>query len=260
MKTFRLVAVLAALSALTACGVGVEETDGVDTMDTLSDQDASLTANSRFETFVGQDGRYYFHLLAGNGEKVLASQSYASLSSAKGGISSVKTNGVNANRFLLREASDGTNYFVLVAGNGAIIGVSEMYSSKSAAQAGIDTVIKIVTAVNAQPVEPTTGVRFETFKGLDGKYYFHLRAANGEIVLQSQGYTSSSGASSGVSSVKTNGVVDARYTVLAAADGRYFFHLKAGNGQIIARGQTYATQAGAEAGVKSVIAALTPAR
>ncbi|MFL5318405.1 MAG: YegP family protein [Myxococcaceae bacterium] len=262
MKTFRLVPVLVACIALTACGVGVEDMN--DSGDQMGDVDSSLTANSKFETFQGQDGKYYFHLIAGNGEKVLQSQGYTTLTSAKSGITTVKSNGTNPSRFLMREAVDGSNYFVLVGGNGAIIGVSEMYATSTAAQSGAATVQKVIAAVNAQPVAPTTGVRFESFKGLDGKYYFHLRAANGEIVLQSQAYTTSTGATSGISSVKTNGVNSLRYEVLAAADGRSFFHLKAGNGQIIARGQTYASESGAKAGVNSAIdavnATVTPAR
>ena len=31
--------------------------------------------------------------------------------------------------------------------------------------------------------------KFEIFEGVDGKYYFHLKAENGLIIAASQGYT-----------------------------------------------------------------------
>jgi len=44
--------------------------------------------------------------------------------------------------------------------------------------------------------------KFEVFKGTDGKYYFRLKAANGEIIAHSQAYTSKQGAVDGANAVK----------------------------------------------------------
>ena len=182
MNSLRFVALLSTLLALTACGVedATIEEGGFEQVET---DETALTTNTRFEIFTGRDGRSYFHLIAGNGQKVLGSQGYSSASSAKGGISSVKTNGVNEGRYLLREAVDGTWYFVVAATNGQIVGISQMYSTQAAAKTGINTVIRVVTATANQPLPITSGARFESFRGLDGRYYFHARAANGEIVL-----------------------------------------------------------------------------
>ncbi len=46
--------------------------------------------------------------------------------------------------------------------------------------------------------------KFEIFKGKDGKYYFRLKAGNGEIIAQSEGYSSKQGAQDGIASVKMN--------------------------------------------------------
>jgi uncharacterized protein len=43
-----------------------------------------------------KDDQFYFHLLAGNGEKFLASEIYKSKSSAETGIDSVKSNAPTA--------------------------------------------------------------------------------------------------------------------------------------------------------------------
>ncbi len=44
--------------------------------------------------------------------------------------------------------------------------------------------------------------KFEIFVGSDSKFYFHLKAENGEIIAASQGYTTKQSAESGIDSVK----------------------------------------------------------
>jgi uncharacterized protein YegP (UPF0339 family) len=44
--------------------------------------------------------------------------------------------------------------------------------------------------------------KFELFKDAAGKFRFHLKAANGEIVAASQGYTSKAAAQTGIASIK----------------------------------------------------------
>lgn len=262
MNPFRIVALLVSVFAITACGVdSAVIADDVDEMDSSAEvMDELSTSRGRFETFVGANGDTYFHLLAGNGEKVLASQGYASASSAAAAIDSVQANGLNAERYELREASDGSSYFVLKAGNGAIIAISEMYVTKANAERAIVSVQKVVKGTTLETPAPLTEGRFEIFKGLDSKHYFHLRAKNGEIVAQSQAYSSNAKAKAGVASVQTNGVTAARYTVLNAVDGRFYFVLKATNGQVIARSQLYSTKYSAERGVETVIGLVQPVK
>jgi uncharacterized protein YegP (UPF0339 family) len=253
MKTFRIVALLSAITALTtACGVEDAEME-LGGEETLAIDEGAVSTGTRFEIFAGKDGQSYFHLIAGNGQKVLSSEGYASATGAKSGIATVKTNGVVESRYLLRESSDGRYYFVLVAGNGQIIGISQMYTTAASAKAGITATMKVVTATANQPLPATSGTRFESFKGLDGRYYFHLRAANGQIILQSQGYASAASASSGIASVKTNGLNADRFQTREAADGKTYFVLKASNGQIIGVGETYDSQSNAQRGITTVI-------
>ncbi|MDT2006542.1 YegP family protein (plasmid) [Rhodococcus opacus] len=46
--------------------------------------------------------------------------------------------------------------------------------------------------------------KFELFKDAGGKFRFHLKAANGEIIAASQGYTSKAAAQNGIASIKDN--------------------------------------------------------
>jgi hypothetical protein len=48
------------------------------------------------------------------------------------------------------------------------------------------------------------GERFEIFKDSAGKFRFRLRAQNGEIVAESQGYESKEGCHKGIAAVKEN--------------------------------------------------------
>jgi hypothetical protein len=210
--------------------------------DTGDEQD--LTAQTgRFETFKSDDGLYRFQLLAKNGQPLLVSEGYTTLSAAKKGIASAVTNGVVQARFTVQATDSGEAYFVLKAANGVVLALSETYTTAAGATQAIQTVIQTVpTAVNAAA---SSGPKFETFKGTDGKYYFHLRAGNGQIVLQSQGYTTKASAVSGEASVEKNGADASSYAIAEGQSGQHYFRVLAPNHQIIARSQMYATKSGA---------------
>ena len=89
-------------------------------------------------------------------------------------------------------------------------------------------------------------------KGKDGKDYFVLKAGNGEVILQSQGYSSASGCENGIESVKKNASDESKFECKEAKDGRVYFVLKASNGQEIGRSQMYKSESGCKNGMASV--------
>ncbi len=94
---------------------------------------------------------------------------------------------------------------------------------------------------------------FEIFQSeKNKKYYFNLKAGNGQVILSSQGYADMSGAKNGVDSVKKNSADDSKFERKTAANGKFHFSLKAGNGQVIGTSQMYASEAGMENGIASV--------
>ncbi len=94
---------------------------------------------------------------------------------------------------------------------------------------------------------------FELFQSENNqKYYFNLKAKNGQIILSSQGYADASGAKNGIESVKKNCGDDSKYERKTASNGKFHFNLKAANGQIIGSSQMYASEAGMENGIESV--------
>ena len=45
---------------------------------------------------------------------------------------------------------------------------------------------------------------FEVFRGADGRWYWRMKAANGETIAQSEGYERRQGALDGIEAVKAN--------------------------------------------------------
>jgi hypothetical protein len=104
-----------------------------------------------------------------------------------------------------------------------------------------------------QPKEGgTVAASFVINKATDGRFYFHLKAANGQIILSSQMYTAKSSAENGVESVRTNAADDANFERLTDANGKPYFVLKAANAQIIGTSQMYSAPAEMENGIASV--------
>lgn len=87
-----------------------------------------------------KDGEYQFNLKAGNGEIILTSEGYVAKSGCKNGIESVKVNSKIDSRFERRTSINNKDYFVLKAGNGEIIGKSQLYSTKQGMENGIQSV------------------------------------------------------------------------------------------------------------------------
>lgn len=85
--------------------------------------------------------------------------------------------------------------FVLKAGNGEVILRSQSYAGESGARNGIASV---------QANAPNDAM-YERKEASDGRTFFNLKAANGQIIGTSQMYKSESGRDNGIESVKSNG-------------------------------------------------------
>lgn len=83
-------------------------------------------------------------------------------------------------------------------------------------------------------------------------YHFVLKATNGQTILTSEVYNSKSAAQTGIASVKKNSQDLSKFERHTAKNGKFYFNLKAANGQVIGSSQMYAGEAGMENGIKSV--------
>jgi uncharacterized protein YegP (UPF0339 family) len=86
----------------------------------------------------------------------------------------------------------------------------------------------------------------------NGQYHFNLKAGNGEPILTSEQYTTKAACNKGIDSVKANAKDDSKYDRKTATNGKYYFILKAGNGEPIGKSQMYETTSGRNNGIESV--------
>jgi uncharacterized protein len=93
---------------------------------------------------------------------------------------------------------------------------------------------------------------FNIFKSpVNNQFYYHLKAANGEIILSGEGYTTKQACQNGVSSVQTNAYNDSRYQKKDST-GNYTFNLLAANGEVIGKSENYTSSAARDNGIASV--------
>ena len=93
----------------------------------------------KFELKKSKNDKFFFNLLAGNGQIIMSSEMYESKASAQNGIESVRKNAPDDKRYDRLTGKDGSPYFTLKAGNHQVIGQSQMYSAEKSRDGGIDS-------------------------------------------------------------------------------------------------------------------------
>lgn len=99
-----------------------------------------------------------------------------------------------AGKFQLKKSKNDKFFFSLHASNGQGILSSEMYESRASALNGIESVKK----------NGADDARYERLNGKDGSPYFVLKATNGQVIGNSEMYSSASSRDNGIASCKTN--------------------------------------------------------
>lgn len=111
-------------------------------------------------------------------------------------------------KFVIRKTATGVK-FNLKAGNGEIIGVSEVYSGEAACRNGIESVRKNAPQANLEDqtvadFQPAKHPKFEVYTDKAGEFRFRLKAGNGEIILTGEGYKAKNSCLNGIESVRKN--------------------------------------------------------
>lgn len=94
--------------------------------------------------------------------------------------------------------------------------------------------------------------KFVITKRTNGEFQFNLKAGNGQVILASEGYTTKAACENGIESVKKNSQDDARFERLTSKNGKFYFLLKATNGQAIGSSEMYESVASRDNGIESV--------
>lgn len=87
-----------------------------------------------------------------------------------------------------------------------------------------------------------------------GEFRFNLHADNGQVILSSEGYTTKAACENGIESVKKNAPEMGKFEKNNSSNGKYYFNLKAANGQIIGTSQMYEAVQSRDHGIESVSA------
>lgn len=86
----------------------------------------------------------------------------------------------------------------------------------------------------------------------NGEFQFNLKADNHQVILTSEGYTTKASCENGIESVRTNSQDDSKFEKKTSSNDKYYFNLKAGNGQIIGTSEVYESTSGRDNGISSV--------
>ena len=122
-------------------------------------------------------------------------------------------------KFEVKETKNGGFLFNLLASNGQVVATSQTYKTRKTLLNGIASVKKNAAIAQiedqtAKEVVKQKNPKFEVYADKAGKPRFRLTAANGQTLIQSQGYANLKTALAGVASVQKNApeseIVDAK--------------------------------------------------
>lgn len=110
-------------------------------------------------------------------------------------------------KFVIRQTNSGYK-FDLKASNGEVIATSEVYTTEAACRNGVQSVIKTAPEANFHDLTgeemEVKHPKFELYEDKAGEFRFRLKARNGEIIAQSEGYKARASALNGIESVRNN--------------------------------------------------------
>jgi uncharacterized protein YegP (UPF0339 family) len=211
----------------------------------VADDDAGT-----FELFNDNAGEVRFRLVGQNGETILSSEGYASLSGALNGIDSVVEHAKDFSNYAYKASSNGQYYFTLNADNNQVIGISELYKSlggRAVGQYAVETASQGASIVDLRVAQPPTPkpAQFNLLQdALTGQFSFNLIDPKGrELLTADTLYVSKQGAMVGINSVMTNAPTLTQYSNQSLDDGTLYFSLRAGNNQVLGHGPNSKTAA-----------------
>lgn len=94
---------------------------------------------------------------------------------------------------------------------------------------------------------------FEIFKGKDGQHYFRFKLNEGQKIIRSEGYTTKSAAKKRIMAVKRISKLRDSYLRKKTKDNKYYFNIKAKNGEIVSTSKTYSSKIGREGAIYTII-------
>ncbi len=232
-------------------------------LDSYDFTQGSISGQMGFDAFQRPDNQlYYFHFNDDTGKAFLYSQAYAAEITRDNGIRSVIQNVAKDSRYEIKEERD-SYYFILKAVNGREVARSRTFENRNEMEYFI-LYLKTKSDIFAEQYKKPEKIRTRggnppidkynfnvpSSSGMTGfellqeersrQHYFHFNNDRAEAILYSQGYSNMAGRDNGIRSVIKNSHLEERY-LRQQQNGQYYFILKAGNNQEIARSPMFET-------------------
>ena len=220
--------------------------------------------NGKYEVYQAGDG-FKYNLKASNGEILVSSEVYTSRDGVIKAIEAIKRN-VESGEIRVFADKHGNYKFKLTAGNHRVIAISAHYSTEKSAGRASESFKKFALTADVVDVEvkdtdeatDITVVRGEDKDGgkfewerFNDEFSWDLKASNGQILCQAEGYTSKSGLLNSIEVFKKN-VNEGSFKVVKDKNDQFMFKLYTASGRVCAVGESYSSKASAESAANSV--------
>ena len=225
------------------------------------------TYNGKFEVYPNGDG-YQYRLKASNGEILIVSENFVSRDNVLKAIEAVRRNIVDGELRII-EDKHGMFKFKLISKNYRVIALGSNYTTEKSAVRASESfkkfalkadVVEIETPVDKESlsatpvdlgnVEDRNGGKYIVEK-FNGEFSWSLRANNGQILIQVEGYTSKNSILNSIEVFKKN-AANGTFKIVKDKNDNYHFRLYSAAGRVAAIGETYGSKQLAESAAASV--------
>jgi len=219
------------------------------------EEKSKRTVTGKYEVFF--DGtKYFYQLKASNGEVLAVSELYSSKDGVMNAIDAVKRN-VSDGRVEVGKDKRGLYQFTLLAKNHRKLVMSANYPTQKGAISASESFKRF--AADAQIVESkeqVTSLKEEIVvdkeknnkKGgkigvvqIGDRYYYQLKASNGEILISSDGYKSNELATNALETFK-EAMNSGTYFIEKDKRGMHQFKIYSSSGRLIVASETYSSK------------------
>lgn len=222
--------------------------------------------NGKYEVYQDVDG-YCYRLKASNGEVLVVSETYTTRDGVIKAIEAVKKN-IETGKVTVFVDKRGKFQFKLTSKNYRVLVLSANYSTEKGATRASESFKKFAlkadvvdVELSAQDANTSTPIEIVVDEKQGGKftvekfnkeYSWDLKASNGQILCQAEGYTSKKGCLDSIETFKKN-VETGTFKCIKDKNNRYFFKLYSSAGRVSAIGESYPTKDSAESAANSVV-------
>jgi uncharacterized protein YegP (UPF0339 family) len=231
------------------------------------DQPKTGRYNGKYEVYQAADG-YAYRLKASNGEVLATSEIYSTRDGVLRAINTVKKN-IETGELRVFADKKGKFKFKLTSSNHRVLLISANYAQESGAKNATESFKKFAlkadivdielkdddlasaTAVKITSNEDKTGGKYE-IEEFNGEFSWDLKASNGEILVQMEGYISKASTLASIEKFKQY-VAEGTFKSIKDKTGHYQYKLYTKSNRVAAVGESYKTKTSAVSAANSVV-------